>query len=234
MQTPDMSQMNTECSFLISFFSHIFPTSCMALRHFRRLTKQKQKQKQKKLHGCIAGAVENGCWENTTSTGEAVSGLDLHSNANNTNSSMYSTILYVVRSDSVTHRVLFSHTSVDVATVTSLLLACVGTAPSGNCVTCMQCSLSDTPIRAHTFVCVVSCNLHLLALSGGLDFAATAPEFQFGSLRCRCQHQLSARTEHALAATSLSLRLCLSPFLSQVHRQGGRDYRRPRAAIRLA
>ena len=76
--------------------------------------------------------------------------------------------------------------------------------------TCMQCSLADTPIRAHTFVCVVSCSLHLLALSGGLDFAATAPEFHFGSLRCRCQHQLSARTEHALTATSLFLRLCLS------------------------
>ena len=141
-----------------------------------------------------------------------MSGLDLHSGANNTNSLTYSTILYVVSSDSITHHVLFSHTraSVDVATVTSLLLAYVGTAPSGNRVTCMQCTSSDTPIRAHTFVCVVSCNLHLLALSGGLDFAATAPEFHFGSLRCRCQHQLSARTEHALTATSLFLRLRLS------------------------
>jgi hypothetical protein len=43
---------------------------------------------------CWAGKVKNGCFENTSSLGEPVTGLDLHNGTEVANSSEYSTTLY--------------------------------------------------------------------------------------------------------------------------------------------
>ena len=53
---------------------------------------------------CWAGKVENGCFENTTGTGEAVTGLDLHNGTATVHSSEYSTTLYTTVADQIIQR----------------------------------------------------------------------------------------------------------------------------------
>ena len=50
---------------------------------------------------CWSGKVENGCFENTTSLGEPVTGLDLHNGTEVANSSEYSTTLYTTEADRI-------------------------------------------------------------------------------------------------------------------------------------
>ena len=50
---------------------------------------------------CWSGKVENGCFENTTSLGKPVTGLDLHNGTEVANSSEYSTTLYTTEADRI-------------------------------------------------------------------------------------------------------------------------------------
>ena len=50
---------------------------------------------------CWAGGVVNGCFENSTGTGEPVTGLDLHRNFDQINSSEYATVLYTSQADTI-------------------------------------------------------------------------------------------------------------------------------------
>ena len=54
---------------------------------------------------CWSGKVPNGCFENTTATGEPVTGLDLHNGTSVANSTEYSTTLYTAEAT----RILAAH-----------------------------------------------------------------------------------------------------------------------------